>query len=269
MIITGLTSSNSDNYIWVIQSETSHEAWVVDPGESYNVLTYFKKHNLTLSGILLTHHHYDHTDGIDAIITELGEVPIVSNSLGPYKQVTKPVLEGDVLTILGHKFKVISIPGHSHEHVAFYNPKALFCGDVLFTAGCGKAWCQSSKVMAESLLKLRDLDDDCLVYCGHEYTSTNINFAAVVEPQNQAIIQRQKSVWEKTMQGLPCVPEKLGIEKKTNPFLKFDSTTIKPLLLNRNEVYENFTPDENGNLYATLREWKNKLDKTGELEKQP
>lgn len=268
MIITGLTSEKYDNYIWVILSDDKSKAWVVDPGESCNVLSFFKKNNLSLSGILLTHHHYDHTDGIDAVIAELGEVPIVSNSLGPYKKVTQHVSEGDELTIFSHTFKVLSIPGHSHEHVAFYNPKALFCGDVLFTAGCGKAWCQSSKVMAESLLKLRELDDDCLIYCGHEYTYGNINFAAIVEPKNNDIIQRQKSVWNKTKQGLSCVPEKLGIEKKTNPFLRFDLNAIKPHLLKQNEIYENFIPAEDGNLYATLREWKNKLDKTGELEKQ-
>ena len=270
MKITGFPT-RYDNYIWVLETENSHDssspAWIVDPGESHLIIDYFKKNNLELMGILLTHHHYDHTDGIEEVLNQLGNVPIISNSLGPYDKVTKHVKEGDVIEVLGEKFKILDIPGHSHEHIAFYNPKYLFCGDVLFTAGCGKAWCQSSQHMADSLLKIRKLDDDCLVYCGHEYTYGNINFAAIAEPDNQAIKQRQQSVKEKTKVGIPCVPERLAVEKQTNPFLRFDSGSLKQSILKQANQYENFAMQDTGNLYANLRAWKDKLDQTGELEK--
>jgi len=258
--------ANSDNYIWIIRSKKNNNAWIVDPGESHRVIAYFQKHKLVLAGILLTHHHYDHTDGIAEIVKQLGKAPVISNAHGPYKLVTQHVNEGDIIIVAQEEFKIIAIPGHSHEHIAFYNPKALFCGDVLFTAGCGKSWCQSAKVMAQSLLKLRDLNDDCSVFCGHEYTYTNINFAAIAEPDDEDIKQRQKIVKFNTKKGIPCVPEKLGIEKKTNPFLRFDSGELKQTLLNKHKLFENFSLGDNANLYATLRAWKDSIDKTGVLE---
>lgn len=270
MKITGLPAGY-DNYIWVLEAGknnlTSSDAWIVDPGESHRVINYFQKNNLKLAGILLTHHHYDHTDGVEKVLAVLGNAPIISNSRGPYKNVTNHVEEGDVVDVLGEKFEVLNTPGHSHEHIIFYNPKYLFSGDALFTAGCGKAWCQSSQRMADSLLKIRQLNDDCLVYCGHEYTYGNINFAAIAEPNNQAIKQRQQEVKEKTKAGIPCVPERLSVEKQTNPFLRFDTETLKQGILNQATVYENFKMQDSGNLYANLRAWKDKLDQTGELEK--
>jgi len=265
MKITGLPTKY-DNYIWILQSETTSDAWVVDPGESDGVISFFQEHDLKLKGILLTHHHYDHKDGIAEVLNKLGKVPIISNTFGPYKKVTQHVNEGDKIQVLDEEFEIIYIPGHSHEHIAFYNAKSLFCGDVLFTAGCGKAWCQSSNKMAESLLKLRKLNDNCLVYCGHEYTYGNINFAAIAEPKNEAIKKRQQEVAEKTRLGIPCAPEKLGIEKDTNPFLRFDTAELKQKLIAKEKCFENFSLEENGNLYANLRAWKDILDKTGELE---
>ena len=261
MKITGITFELYDNYIWVIESDVNNEAWIVDPGESSKVVSYFQANNLVLAGILLTHHHYDHTWGIAEVIKQLGEVPVVSNSLGPFKGVTHHIGGGDKITVVGEEFTAIATPGHSHEHIAFYHPNALFCGDVLFTAGCGKAWCQSSAVMAESLFKIRALNDDCLIYCGHEYTLGNINFAAMAEPDNEDIRQRQVVVKERTAAGLACVPEKLGVEKKTNPFLRFDTEQLKTKLLARNELFENFSAEDNGNLYANLRAWKDNFDK--------
>lgn len=257
-----------DNYIWVIRSDDPNQkqAWVVDPGESKRVIPYFQLHQLELAGILLTHHHYDHTDGILDILSALGNAPVVSNPHGPFKHVTQPVLGGDTVDVLGETFEVIASPGHTHEHIVFYHPKALFSGDVLFTGGCGKAWSMSPKPMAESLLKLRELDDNCDVYCGHEYTLANINFAAIAEPDNQNIKTRQKEVTAKTLEGIPCVPAKLGIEKQTNPFLRFDEENLKETLIKRDQSFYNFELESHANLYATLRSWKDSLDKTGILE---
>lgn len=267
MNIIGLPT-DYDNYIWVIRSDDANirEAWIVDPGESHRVIPYFQENQLSLAGILLTHHHYDHADGIQDVLKALGDAPVVSNPRGPYKHVIYPVLEGDKVQVLDKTFEVLEIPGHTHEHVAFYHPEALFCGDVLFTAGCGKTWTQSPKPMAESLLRLRDLNDDCLIYCGHEYTFANINFAAIAEPDNEAVQKRKQEVWEKTKAGIPCVPERLGVEKQTNPFLRFDTENLKETLIKRHQSFYNFKLDSNANLYATLRSWKDSLDKTGILE---
>lgn len=266
MEIVGLPT-DYDNYIWVIRSKADAKlAWVVDPGESHRVIPYFQEHNLTLAGILLTHHHYDHTDGIVDILATLGNAPVISNQRGPFKLVSQHIEAGEVISIADHDFEILATPGHTHEHIAFYHPEALFCGDVLFTAGCGKAWHQSAKPMAESLIKLRNLDENCWVYCGHEYTYGNINFAAIAEPNNPDILARQAEVKRKTQQGIPCVPERLSIEKKTNPFLRFDQTELKQTLLNQNKIFENFKADDNGNLYASLRAWKDSLDQTGCLE---
>lgn len=267
MKIIGLPA-NEDNYIWVIQSDTPdiRDAWIVDPGESKRVISYFKENGLTLAGILLTHHHYDHTDGVQEVLSALGDAPIYSNASGPFKPVTHPVKEGDKIDVLGETFEVLETPGHTAEHIVFYHPKALFSGDVLFTAGCGKIWGNTQAPMADSLLKLRELDDDCLVYCGHEYTLANINFAAIAEPENQAVLKRQKEVSEKTGLGIPCVPERLGVEKQTNPFLRFDIENLKETLIKRHQSFYNFDLDSNANLFATLRAWKDTLDKTGTLE---
>lgn len=261
MKITGLPAY-IDNYIWIIQSESNNKAWVVDPGESNKVISYFKDNNLSLAGILVTHHHQDHTAGILDILKQLGKAPVISNANGPYKHVTQHVNEGVTLIIADEPFQVLATPGHSHEHISFYNPKALFCGDVLFTAGCGKAWCQSSKVMAESLLKIKELNDDCLIFCGHEYTNDNIRFAAIAEPDNEDIKRRKEIVAFKTDMGIPCVPEKLSVEKKTNPFLRFNTTKLKQTLLKQPQLFENFSVADNGNLYANLRFWKDIFDKT-------
>lgn len=267
MKITGLPAL-SDNYIWVIQptDDELNQAWVVDAGEAQPVIDFFHKHQLKLAGILLTHHHYDHINGIAEIMTALGQVPVISNSRGPYKGVTDHVEEGSTVTVFGETFNVLDIPGHTHEHVAFYHPEALFCGDVLFTAGCGRTWTQSPKPMAESLLKLRDLDDSCTVYCGHDYTFANINFAAIAEPDNADILRRRQKVHSEHEKGIASVPETLRVEKDTNPFLRFNMANLKQTLLKRDEQFYGFEPDSDANLYASLRGWKDALDKTGVLE---
>lgn len=272
MKISGIPAL-SDNYIWVIEpSETTspasqlRPAWIVDCGEAQPVIDYFQTHGLQLQGILLTHHHFDHVNGIAKVLKSLGSVPIYSNARGPYQGVTHHVDDGDTVTVLGEAFQVLSIPGHTHEHLAFYHPEALFSGDVLFTAGCGRTWTQSPKPMAESLLKLRQLNEDCWVYCGHDYTLANMNFAAIAEPENSDIQARRKKVHKAVRQGHLTLPERLEVEKATNPFLRFDKDGLKQTLMSKQQHFYDFALDSNANLYATLRAWKDRLDRTGELE---
>ncbi|QBZ82948.1 Hydroxyacylglutathione hydrolase [Hydrogenovibrio crunogenus] len=263
MKIVGLPTL-SDNYTWVIQSEDAYykHAWIVDPGESQKVIQYFEENQLQLDGILLTHHHYDHTDGIHGVLKALGEVPVVSNAKGPFKPVTHSVKEGDKVQVLNETFRVIETPGHTDEHICFYHPEALFSGDTLFTGGCGKIWQNPPEQMAESLLKLRALNDDCMVYCGHEYTYANLNFANIAEPNTSAILDRLADVKTNTQRGIPCVPARLGLEKQTNPFLRFDLPPLRQTLMAKQAQ-----PNESmGALFATLRAWKDELDQTNILE---
>lgn len=262
MHIVGLPT-RSDNYTWVLQSDTfPGQAWIVDPGESEKVTAYLQQNALELAGILLTHHHYDHTDGIPALLETFGNVTIIGNARGPIPVVTQHVEGGETIQIFDWTFDVLATPGHCHEHIVFYHPEALLCGDAMFAGGCGLSWTQGPEWMASSLLKLRELNDDCLVYCGHEYTYANLNFAKLAEPDNEAIAKRAADVKQKTQQNLPCVPSPLGLEKQTNPFLRFDSTPLREQLLQRDDCPSNDSTD----LFWCLRQWKNRLDRTGELE---
>ncbi|MGC9386220.1 MAG: hydroxyacylglutathione hydrolase [Hydrogenovibrio sp.] len=263
MKIVGLPTL-SDNYTWVLLDDNPehHQAWVVDPGQAKPVIDYLHAHRKTLAGILLTHHHWDHTNGISELRHQYGDVSIVSQAQGPFKPVTFPVTEGDEIRIHDKTFTVLATPGHTHEHLSFYHPEILFCGDVLFTGGCGKTWTQPASVMAQSLLKLRDLPDDCAVYCGHEYTYANLNFARIAEPDNPEIAERLAQVKLATQKGNPCVPAPLGLEKRTNPFLRFDRSPLKHILIARSGQ----PTLSDAEAYAHLRAWKDTLDATGTLE---
>lgn len=252
----------SDNYTWLIRSANdTKEAWVVDPGEANPVIEYCQSHHLQLAGILITHHHYDHVDGVKDLINFFGQIPIYGNEDGSYKGITHPVNHGDTIMIFGEAFNVLATPGHCPEHLTYYHPQALFCGDVLFTGGCGKIWDYPPELMANSLLTIRDLPDTCNVYCGHEYSYANMKFATIAEPDNMVTQSRFNSVTQKTLMNQPCVPERLGVEKQTNPFLRFDLTPIKETLVHRGA--DKSSP---ASLFATLRAWKDTCDASGILE---
>lgn len=263
MKIVGLPTL-SDNYTWIIQADNPASlktAWLLDPGEAQKVIQYFQTNKLQLAGILITHHHYDHVDGVAEILATLGKVPVIGNATGPVKGISQAVNDGDTLTLLNESFQVIATPGHCPEHLSFFHPEALFCGDVLFTGGCGKIWDYPPELMAQSLLTLRQLPDTCQVYCGHEYTFANLKFAAIAEPDNLDIQARLKEVTQLTRLNQPCVPATLGLEKQTNPFLRFDQPALKATLIERGADANSPT-----SLFATLRAWKDQCDASGILE---
>jgi len=254
----------SDNYTWVILDDDptiATHAWVVDPGESQTVNQYFQAHDLELAGILITHHHYYHVDGVSDLVETFGKIPVIGNASGPFKGINQAVTDGDHIRIFAEPFKVIETPGHCPEHLSFYHPQALFCGDVLFTGGCGKIWDYPPERMSQSLLTLRNLPDDCSVYCGHEYTYANLRFATLAEPDNITIQARLNEVTQKTLMQQPCVPALLGIEKQTNPFLRFDQFPLKATLTEKGAEANN-----PASLFATLRAWKDECDAAGILE---
>lgn len=214
-----------DNYIWLWVNHKNSSAWVIDPGDAAPVLNFLKENHLTLQGILLTHHHWDHCNGVPGLLENYA-VPIYGGCNEQFKFSVNQIQENDQVNCDDISFKVLDIPGHTLGHVAYYGNNILFCGDTLFTAGCGRIFEGTPEQMYSSLLKLKSLPEQTLVYCGHEYTLANLQFAAQVSPENMAVQQRLKKTKELREQNLPTVPALLSEEKITNPFLRCDSPEV-------------------------------------------
>ncbi len=242
-----------DNYIWVLYH--NKHAWVIDPGESRQVLEYLKQNQLTLQGIFITHHHFDHTQGIPALKNCFPDAVVFGPCNTPNDTIQKRLSEGDTIS-LSETFtlKVLETPGHTTDHICYYNPQALFCADTLFTAGCGRLLGGTPEAFSNSLIKLRSLPENIPIYCAHEYTQDNLKFAIQVEPNNldlQHRVARFRTQYP-TIQMHPL--SLLQQEKQTNPFLRFDHPNIKPLLLKRG------ASDQPASLFKTLRDWKDQYD---------
>ena len=243
----------SDNYIWLIQS--GGNAYVVDPGETEPVLNALEHHGLALEGILVTHHHYDHTGAVDALkqATGCGVSGPPDSPAGPYDQT---VHDGDIVDVLGVDFEVISVPGHTLDHIAYFSgaENALFCGDTLFVGGCGRVFEGSNQQMRASLAKLAALPGSSRVFCAHEYTLANLQFALRVEPENRALQAAIHHCAEKRAKGEPTVPSTLADELSYNPFLRWHSPEIRQTLANEGLLEQ----DSDDGVFAAAREWKNR-----------
>jgi hydroxyacylglutathione hydrolase len=210
----------SDNYIWLI-STGGDECAVVDPGDAGPVLAALKRESLQLACILLTHHHADHIGGVAQLVA-------ASNAAvyGPHDpripDQTRSFAEGErvELKALGLSFDVIEVPGHTSTHIAFYGHGCLFCGDTLFSVGCGRLFEGSPEQMQESLDKLAALPPETRVFCAHEYTLSNCDFALQVEPGNRALTRRASAVEAARAAGRMTVPSTLAEELAVNPFLR-------------------------------------------------
>lgn len=257
MQILGLKALD-DNYIWLLTE--NQRAWVVDPGDATVVLDALDAKGLTLNGILITHHHYDHTQGVVDLTETFSSCPVYGPTNSTFDGITHPLKQHDTLQIGSWVLQIWETPGHTLDHIAYIHTQAAFVGDALFTAGCGRLFEGSPEQMAAALKKLRTLPDATLMYCGHEYTWANIHFAALAEPENTAIQQRKAETIAHYQSGIPCVPAPMGIEKQTNPFLRFDKPPLKQTLLSRGAKHTD------ADLFATLRAWKDALDATGTLE---
>jgi hydroxyacylglutathione hydrolase len=243
----------TDNYIWMLQSPDDANAWVVDPGDSDPVLKVLTQQNLNLEGILITHHHHDHTGGIGSLLNRYSEAPVIGSHKSPIQAITRRVKEGDVVQGSFFQLKVLEIPGHTLDHLAFYNNELVFTGDTLFSCGCGKVFEGTPEQMYHSLQKLASLPEKLHVYCGHEYTLANLSFAKRVSPENIRIDEKIKSVTTMLEQGNPSLPSVLQEEKLLNPFLKTAEPEIQKSV--SQHYAKNITdPIET---FALLREWKN------------
>jgi hydroxyacylglutathione hydrolase len=229
----------------------------VDPGDADPVFAYLEKEQLQPIAILITHHHGDHTGGVQELV-ERYDIPVYGPAHERIRALTNPVSEGDSVTLepCNLTFKVLDTPGHTRGHVCYVGHDALFCGDTLFTAGCGRLFEGSPEQMYDSLEKLRVLPDTTLVYCAHEYTQANLAFAIVAEPQNQAIQARLEEVRQLRKTHQDTVPALLGVEKETNPFLR----SHVPSLIKAAEVFAGHSLPSPAEVFATVRYWKDTLD---------
>ena len=211
-----------DNYSYIIVDEQSGEAAVVDPSEAWPVLRELEKRQLRLQAVLCTHHHADHVGGLEDIIEELGRVRVIGFK-GDHSRLpllNELLADGQAFSVCGVPGVMLHTPGHTTGGVVYHLQNHLFTGDTLFCGGCGRLFEGTAAQMLASLDKIMGCDPDTLVYCGHEYTAVNLNFARQVEPGNEDTATRLAQVQQECARGLPSVPSTLADERKTNPFLR-------------------------------------------------
>ena len=214
-----------DNYIWSVHD--GQHAIVVDPGEAKPVISYLKINHLKLIGILVTHHHRDHIGGIKELV-ELYNTPVYGPQREKIPCITHPLSEGDVIEFkqLNFRLSIIDIPGHTLGHIAYLWNGGVFCGDTLFTCGCGKLFEGTAEQLHHSLQRLTCQSDDTLVYCAHEYTEYNTPFALICDPDNATLKQRVIDSEALRARNQPTVPSTIKLEKATNPFLRCSQPEI-------------------------------------------
>lgn len=214
-------SAFKDNYIWLLVNTKTNCGAVVDPGEAKPVLEVLEANHIQLAAILITHHHADHCGGITKILENF-DVPVYGPKRETIPHCSHPLSEGDhvILGSLGIQLSILDIPGHTLGHIAYVGDNMLFCGDTLFTGGCGRLFEGTALQMFNSLNKLKQLPKETLVYCGHEYTLANLEFALTIEPENRILVQRFEQVKTQTAKQEATVPSLLSLELETNPFLR-------------------------------------------------
>ena len=253
----------SDNYIWAISNNNS--VALVDPGDADVCINYIEQNKLILNSILITHHHADHTGGINQLVTYCQQKSWPLNVYGPANenipQCDVKLTENDVVKLpdLDITFRVIDLPGHTAGHIAYFTNKEeiplLFCGDTLFSGGCGRLFEGTAEQMLTSLHKLSSLPDQTLVYCTHEYTQANLKFALTVEPNNQALITYSEQVNELRENQLITLPTSIRLENKINPFLRSHIPEIQA----NAKIFDSKTKDNNLSTFTAIRRWKDQF----------
>ena len=215
----------ADNYIWLLHDGA--DALVVDPGDADVVRAALAQRQLTLRGILLTHHHNDHIGGVAGLLAD-HPVPVYAPDDERIRVTTHAVHDGDTITtrLPPSRFSVIGVAGHTRNHVAYFGEGALLCGDTLFSLGCGRLFEGSAAQMLAALDRLSRLPPTTQVCAGHEYTADNGRFATTVDPQNSALQQRRQEVEALRARGEPTLPVTLERELQGNPFLRVDSAAV-------------------------------------------
>lgn len=246
----------SDNYIWLLADDAGN-ALVVDPGDAAPVEQALAEHGLTLTAILVTHHHPDHVGGIQTLLAR-HPVPVYGPADEAIPGRTHSLQDGDRLRLDAPaiEFEILHVPGHTLGHIVFFaaghQPPLLFCGDTLFAAGCGRLFEGTAAQMLASLDRLAALPDDTLVCCAHEYTLSNLAFAQAVTPDDEAVRQRIAEMQQIREAGRPTLPVVLADERRSNPFLRVDDAALRAAV----SAHAGATLASRTEIFAALRSWK-------------
>lgn len=244
----------ADNYVWMLHD--GREALVVDPGDAAPVADALDAQGLALTGILVTHHHADHVGGLRELLPRL-QGPVHGPANEPMPVDVLPHAAGDRLQWQGISFGVLDVPGHTRGHIAYFAEAApggplLFCGDTLFSAGCGRLFEGTPAQMHDSLSRLATLPGATRVCCAHEYTLANLRFAHAAEPANTDVSQHIAHCQALRDAGRPTLPSSIALERRINPFLR----CAEPALADAARAHGAMS-DDPAEVFAALREWKN------------
>lgn len=245
----------NDNYIWTIADPAAPRVAVVDPGDAAPVRRYLEQHGLTLAAILVTHHHADHTGGVNELARAFG-APVYGPANSSFGGIDHPVADGDTVELFGQTLQVREVPAHTLDHISYFNagtPSQLFCGDTLFLAGCGRLFEGTAAQMQQAMDYFRTLPDDTEIYCTHEYSLSNLAFAAAVEPENgdiNAAIERCRRL---RADNQPTLPSHIGTEKRINPFMRTGVDSVRQSASRR----AGKALSEPTEILSVIREWKN------------
>jgi hydroxyacylglutathione hydrolase len=245
-----------DNYIWLLHH--GPDAVVIDPGEAHPVKQVLAERGLNLKAILVTHHHADHVGGVEALLAQT-QATVYAPSLDDYPFPHQPLAGGETLQVLGADTQVLWVPGHTAAHLAYVVRPAgqaplLFCGDTLFSAGCGRLFEGTPAQMLSSLDNLAALPNDTRVCCAHEYTLSNLRFALAVEPRNSDLQAHWLTCQALREQHQPTLPSRLQREREINPFLRVRHPDVIQAVQQMGAPAH--TPEA---VLASLREWKNQF----------
>ena len=249
-------SAFQDNYLWLI--DNGEKAIAIDPGDAAVINKKLQDDNLKLCCILITHHHQDHTGGLKHLIDEWNP-EIIGPMSKNIPEIKVTVRDGEVFNQMGITFEVIEVPGHTLDHIAYFisnneeiDDPLLFCGDTLFAGGCGRVFEGTYSQMRKSLEKIRKLPRNTKIFCAHEYTEKNLSFAINVDPNNELLIERLKTVKEKRKTNQPTVPSYLYEEISTNPFLRYDESDI----IKSAQFISKNTDTDPDMIFGIIRKWK-------------
>jgi hydroxyacylglutathione hydrolase len=248
----------NDNYIWALRSDQHPgQAVVVDPGDAAPVQAWLTANNCSLAAILITHHHADHTGGVEALVKSFN-IPVYGPEHSPFGGITDPLKDGATLELLANRLQIKAVPAHTKDHISYFvsgDRPQLFCGDTLFLAGCGRLFEGSARQMLTAMHYFASLPDDTEVYCTHEYSLSNLAFAASVEPDNRDIRSVHEHCHQLRAEGEPTLPSSIAQEKRINPFMR----TAVPGVIQAATGYTGTPLESEVEVLAALREWKNRF----------